>query len=210
MENVELSFLFNGDKINIQCEKNENILNILKKYAKMIEKDINNIFFLFHGDMINEEFKLDSIIEEEKTIQILVYEFEDNENNKMNLKQSQNIICPICKDICLIKFNDYKITFYNCNNKHSFSNILLTEFHHFQEIDESKIICHNCKTSKMDTHNNEFFKCNNCNFNLCPLCKSSHSKNHIIIDYDIKNNLCNEHDERYIVYCDKCLKNFCD
>ena len=35
-------------------------------------------------------------------------------------------------------------------------------------------------------------------------------KNHKIIDYELKNNIWNEHGERYIFYCIKCNKNLCD
>jgi len=37
-----------------------------------------------------------------------------------------------------------------------------------------------------------------------------HDKNNKIIDYELKNNICNENGERYIFYCIKCKKNLCD
>ena len=62
--------------------------------------------------------------------------------------------------------------------------------------------------------NNIFYKCYNCNINLCPLCKSNHvkkyDKTHIVKDYDLKNYFCNEHDERFILYCKDCNKHICD
>ena len=53
----------------------------------------------------------------------------------------------------------------------------------------------------------------NCCINLCPLCKLSHeknNKNHMILDFDLKNYFCKEHQERYIYYCEKCKEDFCD
>jgi len=46
--------------------------------------------------------------------------------------------------------------------------------------------------------------------NLCPICKSTHDKNHNIIDYDSKNYTCFIHGERYTSYCQDCNKNLCD
>ena len=39
--------------------------------------------------------------------------------------------------------------------------------------------------NKGNTHNNEFYKCLNCNYNICPLCKFTHNNSgHNIINYD--------------------------
>ena len=77
-------------------------------------------------------------------------------------------------------------------------------------MDLSKIICHNCKTkNKGNTYKNELYRCNSCNINLCPLCKSMHNKDHYIINYDKKNYLCNIHNENYISYCKTCKINVC-
>ena len=45
--------------------------------------------------------------------------------------------------------------------------------------------------SKSNTFNNEFFICNECKMNLCPLCKSAHDKSSFIINYNDKNYICN-------------------
>ena len=218
MEDVKIIFLFNGEQIIMECNRNENVLNIFKQISAKINKEISNIYFLYNGDIINEDSKIDKYCEKkgneafgkEEELRILVSEFEENENDLMNLKKSKDIICPVCKEICLIKFNDYKITLYNCKNKHYFTNILFSEFDDFQKIDESKITCGNCNNTKSETHNNQFFKCYNCNYNLCPLCKSFHNKNHIIIDYDLNNYLCNKHNERYIIYSKENFENYCE
>ena len=44
---------------------------------------------------------------------------------------------------------------------------------------------------------------------LCPLCKSSHNKNHNIINYNDKNYICNKHNELFIKYCNECRENMC-
>jgi hypothetical protein len=155
--------------------------NIYKRYVKKIQVDLDNLFFLCNGSMINQEVKLKNILKErEKIINMIVYELENDEDNEINLKQSKHIICPICNEICLIKLNDYRISFSNCKNGHRFTNITFEEFFDFQTIDESKLICDKCeeenKNKKSEVINNLFFKCCTCNINLCPLCKYNHEK----------------------------------
>ena len=63
--------------------------------------------------------------------------------------------------------------------------------------------------NKGNTHNNEFYACNTCNKNICPLCKTIHDKNHFIINYDDKNYVCKKHNETFIKYCITCHENIC-
>ena len=78
-------------------------------------------------------------------------------------------------------------------------------------IDESKIICENCKNSnKANSYQNQFYFCNECHQNLCPLCRSNHNKSHNIINYEEKNYECNIHNkEKYNSYCLGCKQNIC-
>ena len=62
-------------------------------------------------------------------------------------------------------------------------------------INLKNIICNICKErNKSDTYNNEFYKCYECNINICPLCKSKHNNEHNIINYDKVHYICNKHD----------------
>ena len=209
---IKIKIIFNGNEKQIKSDKYTRIGSVLNNYAKEIDMDINNLYFIYNGDLINLEKSFDDICEKSKEINILVYEYE-NENDNEELKISNDIICPICKEICMINFKDYKITLNNCKNGHNISKILFEELNDFQKINESKITCKKCSNNKNETMDNKFFICLDCNINLCPLCKLNHIKNekkHLIIDYDIKNNVCNEHVERYILHCEKCNKDFCD
>ena len=86
-------------------------------------------------------------------------------------------------------------------------NILLEKYENTQEIDISKIICNICKiNNKGHTFNNNFFVCNTCKENICPLCKSKHDKEHKIINYEQKDYICDMHNELYIKYCTTCKK----
>ena len=181
MSEIKIIFIFEGKNEIIECKKEEYMIDIFKRYAKKIQVDLNNLFFLWNGNMINKEEKLANILKKnENTMNIIVNELSnvDDEDNEKNLKQSKDIICPICNEICLINLNDYKINFSDCKNGHKFINIMFDEFFDFQKIDESKIICDECegedKNKKSEVNNNKFYKCCKCNINLCPLCKMKH------------------------------------
>ena len=87
---------------------------------------------------------------------------------------------------------------------------MFKEFENIENIDISKIICNNCKiNNKSNTYKNEFYICNICKINLCPLCKSNHNNNHKIINYDNKYYICEMHNKEYNKYCKDCKLNIC-
>ena len=105
---------------------------------------------------------------------------------------------------------DFKINFHKCKNNHENNNILSNNYELTQKIDLNEIKCDICQNNnKGKTHNNEFYICNNCNKNICPLCKSIHNKNHNIINYEDKNYICKEHNDIFSKYCKTCNKNIC-
>ena len=157
---------------------------------------------------MKKDFDLQKIKYDE--IKIIVFDFEFEREEKESLKQSKEIICPICNELCEINFNNYKIYLNNCINKHCFPNLIINEFYDFQKINEKKIICNQCQSNKLDAYDNKFYICCKCNIHLCPLCKNSHDTKHIIIDYEDKNILCNRRGERYILYCKDNNKSICD
>jgi hypothetical protein len=121
-----------------------------------IEEEINNDFtgaaFTYS---YNNELK-EAIDRRRKKMNVLVKE--KNENN-LNLNESiiksKDIICPKCFDIAKICIKDYKIKL-KCRNKHISNYILIDEYENSQKIDQSKIICHNCKIkNKGNTFKNE-------------------------------------------------------
>ena len=209
----KINFAYNGQNFSFEFQKENTMELIIKRFSSEAGKDIKELFFLHNGDLVHPENKISELIDKKGGIQILVFDFEKEDEEEI-IKQSKELICPICKEICMINFKDYKITFSNCKNGHICSNILFNEFNDFQKINESTIKCKNCDTNKNETTDNKFFKCCECNINLCPLCRIGHekkvNKNHLILDYDIKNFSCNEHGERYIIYCNECNKDICD
>ena len=126
----------------------------------------------------------------------------NNEEDENEIKEaiSKDIICPECKENTLIDINNFKINFHDCKNNHNM-NKKMNEFENTQKININKIICDICNiNNKGNTHNNDFYICNTCNKNICPLCKSNHDKNHNIINYDDKRYICKKHNDSFIKY----------
>jgi len=210
---VEVVFDYKQIKTVIQANLNDSFNIIVNKFINKTHLNLNEIYFLSNGKNLKNNDRIKNIMSESdkknKRIIILVYSINSNLENT-NIIKSNDIICPTCKKSCKYEIKDYKIKLYECKNGHIMDNIKLDEFNNTQNIDISQIKCDKCKNkSKLDTFNNEFFICYDCNMNLCPLCKSIHDKSHSIINYDNKNYICNQHNEFFIKYCKDCKIDLC-
>ena len=207
---VEAKFSYNGSLTSIQCNKKDIMEDIINKYITKAELDIDKIYFLYGGKMINKELSVEKLTNE-NTIHIIVSDIEEkiHEENK-ELKKSNIIVCSECKEICKLAIEDYQIKLCGCENGHTINGISINDFNKTQYIDESKIICDICKSAnKKEQYNRVFNYFNVCKQKLCPLCKSKHDKSHIISNYDGRNYLCAKHNEKFISYCYDCNKNLC-
>ena len=209
------TFYLEGIKEKIHCNINNKMKDIINKFLLQtnMQNDYNKLQFLYNGSDINYELSFFEQANEQdkikKRMKIMVNKIEEN---KIILKQhlSKDLICPECIESALIEIKDFKLTFYGCKNNHKVDNFLLNEFEETQMIDLNSIICHICyKNYKSDTHNNEFYLCNTCNKNICPLCLPNHDKKHKIINYDDKNYVCKKHNEMFVNYCKTCKEDIC-
>ena len=124
--------------------------------------------------------------------------------------KSKQIICPMCHEPCKIRFENNRISLYDCIYNHNLQDINLKDFHRTQEINLSKIICNVYQErNKGNSNNNEFFKCLTCKYNLCNLCKSSHDPRHIVVEYALKNSICGKHNDKFTNFCFSCKLNLC-
>lgn len=172
----QIDFLFEGKTISLFCKGKEKIQDIYNKFCIKTLIDRNLIYFLYKGKLINENLALEQLInncdKEKKKMHILVYSNNENtiKKDKISLVKADQIICPKCGEIAKIKINDYKIKIYGCKNNHNSEDIYLREFENTQMVDESKIICDNCKNiTKEQSFNKEFYICTLCKLKLCPL-----------------------------------------
>ena len=214
MSEPKVIFIFNGIKTIIQCNLKDEMNKIIQTFERKINLNLSkNLCYLYNGKIINKDLTYEELInnvdKETNSINILVDEINKAVSNN-NIKDSELIICPKCSEDIFIQINSYKIKLYQCKNNHEINDMSIKEFIDSQKIDISKIICDICKENNMSNiYNNEMFKCIKCDKNICPLCKSNHDKNHIIVKYNQKNYICNEHNEIYTKYCFQCNKNIC-
>ena len=212
MDKVDVEFILDGEKNTriYYCKRNDYIDSILRRYGKEIKRNMKELSFEYNGSLIpmNTELTLGQINTDGNLIQFFV-SFKGNNNIINSYIKSQYIICPECKENCLININDYKISLYNCCNEHNINNLSINEFIYTQYIDESLIQCSECKINKAISYNNDFFICS-CGFNLCPSCQINHRNNkHNVFDFDKKNYWCIEHNEKFTSFCPICKYNLC-
>jgi len=174
-----------------------------------------SVNFLANGKVINPnepvESHMSNLNKENKKMRIIVTTVEkDDPDKKEVLAKSKDIICPKCKEPCRIKTENYKIKLFEYINGHITEDIKFIDFDNTQKINESEIICNNCKfKNKGNCPADEFYRCLNCKLNLCLLCKPNHDPRHNIIKYDHMNYICQIHNEPLIKYCIQCKKNIC-
>ena len=208
-----VEFTFNGIKTLIQCNSKDTFKNIIQKFIIKIGKNINNLYFLYSGEIIKEELTFNELVNKEDKKRdkmcIIALEAEEDNSPRNNNKKSKYIICPECKENIRLGIYNDKITLYECINNHIFKNLSLKEFGTTQNIDESKIYCGNCSITKNKTYKNSFNICYSCKLNLYPICTYSHNKTHKIIDYDLKTFICNKHYESFLSFCEQFKKDIC-
>lgn len=218
MSKVNVIFNLKGKNTIIQCNPNDTMKEICLKFATKENIDINNIYFIYGGEKIKENMLFSEIINSEDKLRnemnILVNNISDineNENNNQELySKSKYIICPNCKGNCKIEIDHYKLSFYDCKQKCKKDSVSFNEYENSQKINESLIICDNCKKqNKNQTYNNEFFTCISCKINICPICKTSHDKSHNIINYEQKDFICYEHNKPFYSFCSDCKNDIC-
>ena len=208
-------FNYEGTTINIQCNPEEKMEEILQRFSTKIGKSKDNLLFIYNGGIVNADLTYSSQInksdKERNKMSILVNLKPDEEKNEEeSLKKSQYIICPQCKESARILIDNYKIGIYSCINGHKIDNILISDFEQTQNYDEAKIKCQSCqKVNKSTSYNNTFYICFDCKKKLCQLCKSLDDKSHNIIDYDDKFFTCDSHYEPFNSYCTDCKRDTC-
>ena len=213
---AKVEFQFNGVNSIIQCNEEQSIYEICNTFISKSHLKENDVNFVYNGRSIELDNNLsfnqiaNNNDKERKKMNILVLDNEDINNNKIMIR-SKNIICPKCGEEIKIEFNEnYKINLFGCKNNHRINNILFNNFEKTQMVNLTSIKCGICKEkNKHNTYNNKFYKCYECNMNICPLCKMKHAKEHNIINYDKIHFICNKHNEILVNYCKYCKINIC-
>ena len=213
---AQAEFQYKGIITTIQCQEDQKISEIFNNFENKSNINESQINYSYNGRIITSEDKnltfnqlANSLDKKRKKICVLAYDNNIEQSNEL-LIRSKNIICPECKKDIKMKINNkYNIDLYGCINNHEFNNISINEFEKTQMINIIDIKCGLCGDNKSNTYNNIFYKCNECNMNICPRCQLKHDKNHNIIDYDKIYYICNIHEEPFTNYCKNCNKNIC-
>ena len=111
---AEVVFDYNGNKVTIQCQKNEKMKDIFQRFTNKINIKSNQIFYIYAGNnIVNYELTFKEIVNDEdkkrNKMIIVVYDANNNFINNIIIK-SFEIICPECFENSKININDYKIS----------------------------------------------------------------------------------------------------
>ena len=171
--------------------------NLLTKYSSIINMHIDQLYFLYKGNNINNIKKINEL--NDITIFVFNQRIKKNENNQ----ELKDIICPECKKLAIIN-NNNDIFSLKCLNNHKYIDLTINSFYESQYIDESLINCNKCGNNK-SYYNNFYIDSNN--KYICPLCSEG---NNNIIEYKYRFNICVNHNKKYISYCNNCNINLCE
>jgi hypothetical protein len=102
---AKVVFSYAGTEITIQCNKEDKIGDICKKFATKIDKNVNSLIFIYNGNKINYELTFkkqsNSVDNARNQMNVLVYQ---NENDELKCKKCGEIMhLDIIDNI--IKFN---------------------------------------------------------------------------------------------------------
>ena len=206
MKNVRFIYMNNNYEIKVN---NENMIinNLLYKYVSILKKEIKQLYFIYKGKYLslNNNKRMNEIDDNNLIIFVFDLYFQKHKSNNDKNKELKHIICPECKNLAIINYNNDLFSL-NCN-KHKFNNFTINLFLENQYFHQLNINCDICKNNKI--YYDKFYKCIN-RKNICPLCIEKYKIENTIIDYDYRFYFCNKHNNRYISYCKNCNINLCN
>ena len=115
---VTIEFNYNQMITVIQANLTDLFRDVVDKYYQksLIPKD--SVYFLVNGGIIKLERTIESymndINKKEGKMNVLVNMIYQEKENV--IQESKEIICPECKEPCLIKIEDYHIKLCECKN----------------------------------------------------------------------------------------------
>ena len=206
----EITFVYMNNKYN-QIIKNKEILiaKELINYANILNKNINQLYFIHNGRYLSINNKKRIKDFHKKNIIIFVFKLDNNNSKNKENRKLTSIICPECEDIAIVNSNDSKVSIENCVNNHKITNLSIDNFLYLQNYNYSEIKCLECLNKSIYYDN--FYICS-CKNYICPICIKKHknkNKDHTLIDYQKRFNNCQEHNNEFKLYCQNCNINLC-
>ena len=221
IKNIIIEFIKDEQVCQVQSKTNDYFKNIFEKYANKVSIDPKEFCFLYNNNKLDGNLRVEDLGSQESSLQIIVKGINevvdttdsgDNIISKINphLKKSKDIICPTCREECVIKVDEFKVSLEGCHKDHRLTDMPLIEFNKTQIINEENIICDVCKMNKANLPETRFYRCFTCNISFCGVCKSKHNKEHNIKDFGSEKYFCKAHAEKNIFYCESCNEDICD
>ena len=123
---MSIAFIYQNNQYKIN-NKNINTINeALTKFLLIVDKNENDLIFLYKGKKINNKI----LLNKSNNIIISVFNIEVNKKNN-----EFYIIYPTCQNLSHLninKNNKYNISLNNCINNHEYNNLSTNEFINYQ------------------------------------------------------------------------------
>ena len=140
MSQVQIEFAYDGTNTFIQCSKNDKMKDIYQSFKSKAQVEGKNLIYMYNGKTIeNKELTFNDIANSQdknrNKMNILVIEGEETIAPQAEcIIKSNKIICPECQEDIKFSIEDYKISLFECKNKHEINNIFLDELDSTQNI----------------------------------------------------------------------------
>ena len=210
---AQVEFRYKGTNTIIQCQEEQKMEEICSSFITQSKINENKIHYIYEIAKFDKSMTFNTMAnssdKEKKKMTIFVVD-KDEDNLIESIIKSKDIICPQCHENIKMSIKNNQVNLFECKHNHNVNGLLLNEFEKTQMIDLKKIVCAICKeNNKSNTPKNEFYKCYDCNINLCKSCKDKHDNNHHIYEHDNINYICMKHNQSFSSYCKTCKMNLC-
>ena len=203
---MKLKFLYLNNIKDVYIYKDNNIHDILKKYSIDIDRNQKELKYIFNGKLFSFENLNEKMLKKLHKSKKSIMTF-NSKKTKNNIEHYlNNIICPDCKTLSTMIYNDEFISLEECVNNHIFKYNNINEF--MEEQNDDFVKCDICKKN-IKKNNNKFYYCS-CKKNICYTCSIIHNKLHNLINYENKYDFCCKHNNlEFVSYCNTCKINLC-
>ena len=132
---ISIEFNFNQKITIIQANLSDPFRVPLNQFFQKTSIPPNSVNFIANGLTIIPEDKVEIYMsyldKQDLKMSVLVDSLNISNQNEVRI-QSNDIICPECKEPCLIKIEDYHVKLFKCINKHVTNGIRIDDFNKTQ------------------------------------------------------------------------------
>ena len=158
MNECQIRFNHFQNEVVIECQRNEPLGEIIKRYGIENKRNIDEFIFLYGKQSIDPKETFAEVSKEAKEIQVLVFpkNYKENEGQAPKTKRTNYIKSAVSNEPVVIGFTDDYGLFLD-DLKNSPKKIKLEDFERTQNVDISKIKCCKCENTMDKTFNQEFY-----------------------------------------------------